>query len=356
MQKIRILLLLVVTGLSYTVNAQFLVTGIILDSASREPLAAASVFCQNTTLGTATNKQGEFSLDLKSGGYDLVFSYTGYQTQTIRVSENNKLEVLMIKEEKSMGEVVLRNTFEVTNGLAKYGDFFLSHFIGSTPNAARCTLLNPEVLKFYFYKKTNRLKVLATEPVKISNNALGYNLHYQLDSFVYYYSTNSSIYRGYCLYSEMEGTDSLKNIWAQARKNVYTGSKLHFMRSYYDSTVTEDGWIIDLLDEKNDRKFNKVTDPYDTLYYGALDSTMQIEIWYPRKISITYIKKEPEPEYLKQMKLPKNVQYLISYIDLKDGIAIMENGYFYDQKDWVNQGYWSWKNLADQLPYDYSPD
>ena len=26
-----------------------------------------------------------------------------------------------------------------------------------------------------------------------------------------------------------------------------------------------------------------------------------------------------------------------------------------EQKDWINQGYWSWKNLADMLPYDYLP-
>ena len=73
----------------------------------------------------------------------------------------------------------------------------------------------------------------------------------------------------------------------------------------------------------------------------------------PRKISITYAKKKPEPEYLKQFKLPKNVAIQISYIDMTDAIAIKENGYYYDQKDWINQGYWSWKNLADQLPYDY---
>jgi hypothetical protein len=54
-------------------------------------------------------------------------------------------------------------------------------------------------------------------------------------------------------------------------------------------------------------------------------------------------------------KLPKNVGTQISYIDMTDGIAIKENGYYYDQKDWINQGYWSWKNLADQLPFDYSP-
>jgi hypothetical protein len=81
-----------------------------------------------------------------------------------------------------------------------------------------------------------------------------------------------------------------------------------------------------------------------------------LEIYYPRKISITYTKNRPEPEYLKQFGLPKNVGTQISYIDLKDGIIIKENGYYYDQKDWVNQGYWSWKNVADLLPYDYVPN
>lgn len=372
MQKLRVSLLLLLSLVSYTVKAQFVVTGTVLDSASREPLGAASVFCQNTTLGTVTNKQGEFSLNLKSGGYDLIFSYTGYQTQTIRVSENNKLEVLMVKEEKSMGEVVLRNTYEVADGLTKYGNFFMENFIGATPNAAKCSLLNPEVLKFYFYKRTNRLKVMATEPVKIANNALGYTLHFQLDSFVYYYNNSSNIYRGYCLYAEMEGSDSLKRAWTAARKKAYLGSKLQFMRSYYDSTLTEDGWIVDLLEEKSEKKFGKIN-VYDSAYYSTFTNMrdslgtdsityqvptgpVEVELYFPRKISITYTKKPPEPEYLKKMGLSKSAPYAISYIDLRDAIAIMENGYYYDQKNWVNQGYWSWKNLADQLPYDYSPD
>lgn len=356
MQKIRFVFLSLLCGFSFTIHAQFVVTGIILDSSTREPLLKASVFCQNTTLGTVSDKQGEFSLSLKSGGYDLIFSYTGYQTQTVRVSENTKLEILLVKEDKSLGEVVLRNSYEVTDGWDKYGDFFLKNFIGSTPNATQCELANPEVLKFYYYKKTNRLKVMATEALQISNYALGYNLNYQLDSFVCYYNTNINSYRGYCLYTEMEGNDSLKKVWAGNRAKAYEGSKLHFMRSYYDSSLLEDGWIVDMLDENNDKKFIKVKDVYDTLYYGALDSTMQIEIYYPGKISVTYTKKSPEPEYLKKMSLPKSVPYLISYIDIKETIAITENGYFYDQKDWVNQGYWSWKNVADLLPYDYVQD
>ncbi|HET9429909.1 MAG TPA: carboxypeptidase-like regulatory domain-containing protein [Chitinophagaceae bacterium] len=356
MKKLHILLLLLCSSFSAIVNAQFTVSGSVLDSSTREPLSAASVFCQNTTLGTTTNKEGIFSLSLKSGGYDLIFTFTGYKTQTIRITgEVSRFEILMVKEDKSLGEVVIKSSNEVKDGWEKYGKFFLENFIGATPFSAHCTIRNPEVLKFYFLKRSNKLRVLATEPIQIANQALGYDLRYQLDSFVYYYNTDINLYRGYCLYSEMEGSDSIRKVWSSNRAKAYNGSKLQFMRSYYDTTLVQDGWVISLLDENNKTRFNKVTDPYDTLYFGALDSTMEVEVWYPRKISVSYARKRPEPEYLKKFKLPKDVLMPISYIDLTDAIAIKENGYYYDQKDWINQGYWSWKNLADQLPYDYRP-
>ena len=42
-------------------------------------------------------------------------------------------------------------------------------------------------------------------------------------------------------------------------------------------------------------------------------------------------------------------------IDIVNGFVIEENGYFYDQSDVTNIGYWSWKKLAEVLPYDYLP-
>jgi hypothetical protein len=356
MKIYKLLLLLLSVFVSVNIFGQFTVTGKVIDSSTKEPLYGASVFCQNTTSGTASNKQGEFSMSLKSGGYELIISFTGYQTKEIRISnnENNPLVIEMVKEEKSMTEVVIRSSNEVTDGWEKYGSFFIENFIGSTPNAAQCSLQNPEVLHFYYSKRTDKLKVLATEPVLIANKALGYNLRYQLDSFVYYYKNKVSSYRGYCLYTEMEGSfDDMKK-WSANRKTAYSGSKLQFMRSYYDSTLAEDGFEIAILDEDNDKKFNTVSNPYDTLYYGVYDSTNEAEVFYPRKFSVTY-KKRPEPEYLKKFSLPKNVATRISYIDMLDAIVIKENGYFYDQKDWINQGYWSWKNIADLLPYDYIP-
>lgn len=355
--RIKLVFPFLLTFFSFFASAQHSISGKVIDSISREPLPGASVFFQNTTKGTATNKQGEFSIQLGAGGYDLVITYSGYKSSTIRITgtEVNYFEIEMLKEEKNMEEVVIRSSNEVPDGWDKYGNFFKEHFIGTTPFSSQCILENPEALKFYFYKRSNKLKVLSEVPLQIVNNALGYRLTYQLDSFVYYYESEIHTYRGFCLYSEIEGTELEQKTRAANRLNAYYGSRLHFMRSYYDSTLVGDGFAIDLLDEKDDTRFRKISNPYDSLYYGALDSTQEIEIYYPRKFSVTYLKKRPEPEYLKKMGLPKKVATQISYLDLTDFIAIKENGYYYEQKNLVVQGYWSWKNLADQLPYDYSP-
>lgn len=338
-----------------TAQAQYTITGRVVDSATQEPLARASIFCQGTTLGTTTDADGYFQLSLRNGGYDLTISYAGYLPQVLRVQESINRPVALIKKENALTEVVIKSSNEVADGWEKYGDFFQKHFIGESNLAKTCTLRNPTALRFLFYKKSNRLKVVADEPLQLVHPALGYEIRYQLDSFVYYYNTQYFLYRGYSFYTELAGDDSLRSVWKRNRSSAYAGSRLQFMHNYYDSTLEENGWVIDLLNENSDSKFSKI-DPYDTTYYVVVDSTEEIEIDFPRKISVTYKKKVPEPEYLRSMKLPKGTPYQISYIDLKYSIVIRPNGYFYNQSDWVQQGYWVWKNVGDQLPTDYEPD
>ena len=112
---------------------------------------------------------------------------------------------------------------------------------------------------------------------------------------------------------------------------------------------------MDVLSSTDANKFNRLINPYDTSYYYFNDTTGNAELWFPVKASITYTKKAPEKDYLVQTKLPLDVKMQISYINMLDGISIQSNGFFFDQKSWINQGYWSWKNIADQLPYDYEP-
>jgi len=343
--------------LSAAAQSQIIISGKVLDSASREPLPGASVFAQNTTMGTTSNKDGEFSIQLKSGGYELIFSFTGYKNQEVRITENKneQLEILLVKEDKSMGEVVIQSSNEVKDGWEKYGDFFIAHFIGATPFAERCSIQNREAVRFFYYKRSDKLKVLTTEPLLISNDALGYDIRYQLDSFVYYYKTDLSSYRGTCFFSEKLGTVRQAMEWLTNRKKAYYGSRMHFMRAYYDSTLKESGFNISMINDDK-KTFGLLTRPYLPKYYLVSDTLDEVEIKFPDKISVAFIKAVPEDSYLKQYNLPPNVGVQVSYIDIIRPIAIKENGYYYDQRNWTNQGYWSWKNLADLLPYDYWPD
>jgi hypothetical protein len=341
--------------ITLSVLAQGSVNGHVIDAETRQPLEGASVFAQNTTIGAVTKSDGSFKLSFNKGGYELVISFTGYVSQRLNVegNEDKTVELALQKEDKSLSEVVVRSSNEVTDGWAKHGSFFIENFIGATPFAKQTVLQNPEVLKFYYYKRSDKLKVLATEPLRITNNALGYTLQYALDSFVFYNKNFISSYRGNCLYLPMEGDSAQQQQWAAARKNAYTGSRLHFIRSYYDSTLSTEGFTVDMLSSTDAKKFDQLANPYDTAYYLVDDSTADIELFFPVKVSITYTKEKPATEYLQAMKFPANVKTQISYVNLTEAILIMENGYFLEQKSWVNQGYWSWKNLADQLPYDY---
>lgn len=335
--------------------SQGTISGKIIDSETKLPLEGASVFAQNTTRGTVTDKEGNFSLYLNKGGYEVIISFTGYTSRLINyeaISDRN-FNLEMEKTDNSLSEVIIQNTNEVADGWEKYGSFFTSHFIGSTPFAQATTLLNPEVLKFYYYKRNDRLKVLATEPLEIRNEALGYTLRYELDSFVHFFGNGINSYRGFCFFSEMDGTEEEKMLWKQNREQAYLGSRLHFIRSYFDSSLSENGFTVDMLSKTKANKFDRLTNPYDSVYYYFDNENFDAELWFPVKASIIYHKKAPEAEYLQQYKLPADVKKQISYVDLSDAILIKPNGYFLDQKSWTNQGYWSWKNLSDLLPYDY---
>jgi hypothetical protein len=358
MKLTTLLLTLLCLTVASSVFSQGTISGKIVDMETKLPLEGASVFAQNTTRGTVTDKEGNFSLSLVEGGYEVIISFTGYVSRTINYEAkgDRNFNLEMEKADNSLSEVVIRSSNEVADGWEKYGNFFIEHFIGTTPSAAETKLENPEVLKFFYFKKSDRLKVLATEPLKITNRALGYTIRYELDSFVHHYSQNINSYRGFCFFSELEGNWEEINKWLDNREKVYYGSKLHFIRSYFDKSLAKEGFTVDLASKTRRNRFERLSNPYDTSYYFFNTELNEAELWFPLKASISYSKQAPEKEYLAQYKLPADVNLQISYVDLSDGIILKPNGYFLDQKSWINQGYWSWKNMADMLPYDYVPE
>ncbi len=341
----------------------YLISGKILDAASQQPLQGASVFAQNTTNGTATDKDGNFSLRLQNGGYDLIITYTGFQTATKRISNTDALDNNMViplkQKEKAMEDVVIAASNEVKDGLEKYGSFFEENFIGKTPNSSQCTIKNKEVLKFYFSKRKNRLKVLASAPLEIENKSLGYNIQYTLDSFTHEYATQLSTYSGYPFFKDMQAADEAqRNTWYNNRLKAYRGSILHFMRSVQHKTLKEEGFEIQLVAKKDDIESPIiVSDYYGALNYQKDDSTLVANI-SPNQpnLAVLYTKAPPDSLYLSQTgDEPGKFQLSILTIAPNQEIGIEQNGYFFDQNDIVIGGYWTWQKVADVLPYDFKP-
>lgn len=334
----------------------FPIDGIILDK-SGQPLQGASVFCQNTTIGTLSRADGSFHLRLPNGGYDLIVSYTSYETQSIRIGKDHNpadtLKIQLKEQDKSLEQAVVTGSAEVADGWSKYGQFFFDNFVGTTPNAAQCTLDNKEVLKFYFYKKRNKLRIKATEPLIVTNNALGYRIKYQLDSFVYDYTGNVGSYTGYPLFETLDGSPDQQQTWKQNRLFSYSGSRLHFIRSWYDSTLNDEGFVLELADSGS-TTMKRVANPYDPRYYSRDSGDVEINI--QGRLRVSYTSQAPDKKYLTQNKYPLGTPAQISALDISSGFVIEENGYFYDQGDVSNIGYWSWKKLAELLPYDYVPE
>ncbi|MDE3247090.1 MAG: carboxypeptidase-like regulatory domain-containing protein [Bacteroidota bacterium] len=358
MKKQFIILLLTLAPI-FLLAQDFPVSGTITDSTGTTPLVGASVFCQNTTMGTITGSDGSFSMKLPNGGYDLIISYTGYETKSLRISPSSNstnIHLSLKPKDKSLQEVAVVGSNEVPDGWQKYGKFLTDNFIGNDSNAAQTTIQNPEVLQFYFSKKRNRLKVKAKEDLIVINLALGYKIKFQLDSFAHEYNSRMSVYTGFPFYEELPGTDEQKLQWKKNRAKAYAGSRLQFMRSWYNRRLEQDGYKLELVDSvAKPIKTTPIANPYDSSLYRTIENN-EVEINYNGRLRIVYTGALPDIQYLRENKMPEYLRAQISILDISDGFVILQNGYFYDQNDVINIGYWSWLKLANELPYDYFPE
>lgn len=87
--------------------------GVLLDSATREPLPGVTVLLAGTMVGVATGHDGRFELLLPEAGareVTLQFSYVGYrrQKQRVMLPQSNALQVLLASDGQWLsGEVVV---------------------------------------------------------------------------------------------------------------------------------------------------------------------------------------------------------------------------------------------------------
>lgn len=212
------------------------VSGIIVDSKTNTPIEGASVYFDNTTVGTISDMEGLFNIT-KSASINspLVVSFLGYKKQVIsNYSTEEKLTILLIEDVNALNEVFLESKDSWSR--ARKLKEFKTHFLGETNNALSCKILNEEVIRLQFLETENKLVASATTPLVILNENLKYQIQYDLQDFEVTYQIGDNLqdfypssvfYAGTSFYT----TGVVNKRTLNRREKAYNGSVLHFMRS-----------------------------------------------------------------------------------------------------------------------------
>ena len=91
--------------------SQETIKGIVTDE-NKQPLYGANVFWFNTSVGTITDENGNFSIKKTAETTSLVISYIGFETQKIEISSNTN--TIILKEITTLNEVTVTKTKKST--------------------------------------------------------------------------------------------------------------------------------------------------------------------------------------------------------------------------------------------------
>jgi iron complex outermembrane receptor protein len=83
------------------------ITGKITDATTGEPIPGVNVLIENTTVGTTTDINGNYSIEATNSNIVLVFSYIGYNSQKVTVEGKSQIDVALNPDIKSLEEVVV---------------------------------------------------------------------------------------------------------------------------------------------------------------------------------------------------------------------------------------------------------
>ena len=85
--------------------AQTSINGTVLDK-DNQPIAGASVYIENTQIGTITNKDGKFKIESITNAQYLIISYIGFKTEKIKLPITSPL-IVILKEDNELDEALI---------------------------------------------------------------------------------------------------------------------------------------------------------------------------------------------------------------------------------------------------------
>ncbi len=359
--KVPFILLAVCLSIQVSYSQTGIVKGRVIDARSFKPLPFATVYMNQTTIGSVTNNNGDFVIqNIPVGRYDLVVSYVGYQAYQSRVIVNDSIPVTMsIKLSPSttnLNEILVRGKKD--NAWVALYEKFQRHFFGVSPYTSECRIVNPWVLDF-IEDNNGILTASASLPIEIENLGLGYTITCQLKDF----AAGANLYKINGTYRFLEAHTSdtiLAELWHSRREDVYHGSARHLLKAVVEKKAEAQGFQM-YLDKSNNpeviRNSNFLTNLNSVLLPVASDSITlpsttagQYIIEMPSRTEVHYVNKSVAP------KIYRNVPNPVSWIEVKGGsLEVTETGIVLNPNRMTIAGAMGDAHIAELLPLDYQP-
>ncbi|MDB5234930.1 MAG: CarboxypepD reg-like protein [Hymenobacter sp.] len=395
-----LLLLLGVLAWPHSVRGQSILTGVVQDSVTRKPLAFASVFLANTTLGVTTTEQGEFRFpSVPAGSYDVVGSYVGYRLAKQSISVGSVPQQVTLRlgpTANQLGEVVVRPNPNRASDYQKFTELFL----GRTTFSRQCRIRNPDDVLVEYDAQENELTATSYKFVQVDNQALGYRIKYYGLRFVTNFNQHVVSFYGQPVFEEMTGSARQQRRWEANRAVAYCGSLAHFLKSVHDGDITSAGFLAQRLRIVPNKRFPradslrrqflrehlnqafsraeqdslarwaKVPKAFSMLYTKArpLDSLRRISadgqrvfLRFVDNLQVSYLRESPDPFYQVRTTLPTNAPFppsdrqVSQLVLMAPEIEIQPNGQLTNPLGVFTDEYWGFEKMGEFLPVNYLP-
>jgi hypothetical protein len=351
-----LLVVLFQTFCSQLIFSQINISGKVLNDVSGEPLAGASVYINNSTIGSTTGPDGSYILsNLRAGTYDIIVSFIGFDPIIHRVNVSDKTLKFTFRMNEKLNQ--MRNILVMSEELRrKRLETFRNLFLGITLAAERSRILNEEDILFEGGEKKGEIIAFSEQPLIVENRELGYRIYFELKEFFLDEVQGRSYFFGYTRYEDLEKGDPKK--WARKRLQYYLGSTMHFFHCLADGNAEENAFRIFRITEMKGSNMKVMNSVYGDSIMKQETVTQLKYIDVKGSLVVRYLK---DPAHKSHLKTKTMLQHA-SASGIESSITVLEHPCYLDQAGLLENplsvqysGFWSYEKLANMLPVDFNP-
>ncbi len=279
--------LLICFLISFSILAQpakFTLEGKVVDSQTGEPILLVNVYLSHTTLGSATDANGNFKIpDVPGSLYSLVASAIGYEPQIVSIDLRNRINkfitIKLTPKTYELEEVDVQAREDIN--WKKQLELFKKLFFGDNEFAKYCEIKNPYHINFS--ESSTLFTANTSRAILIRNNALGYEIECILKYFQYNKLKRNLTFSIFPKFSEIISTDkdSMES-FIENRKKAYIASTTHLLSLLAEGRFRyrDEGFVLK-LDSGTVGKSEEIVkrDSVNNRYYLNFKDCMTIQYW-----------------------------------------------------------------------------